>query len=437
MKNLFISERVFSVPYGACVWRKRRRRHPLRLQPRPPASAPWGQQVDITGTVKAFTLTPIGEIEGIILTNGTEIHVPPHLTEQVAAAVRPGEAVAVRGWNTGVPNFIVATALTGQRGQSVVDQGPPASRYEATSSASRTSGAGSANGHGARPDLAGPARPARGCEWSHSRRRDNPKITAAFGVADASLLQPGQSVVAQGWSLSNSYGRVVDVQSITSAQQAVPPLPERAPLCLRHRRTGRLGAAATTAPAAARLNLDILIAEGDRNALDRTQLPARDARHCRRLHRQSAWRNRRRASDRATSNIFTRLHAAAPGGRDRSAVKCGDTIRVRGVRPRLADIVAAMALIADDGEAIVDNGPGHEDEHGPASRRPTKNDGSRRRRAAVALRTKGRPARRFARRRHDHSHRPEGSGVASQNCCAPARRSPFAARVWSLGTDEL
>ena len=105
--------------------RKRRRRRPLRPQHHPTASAPCDQQVDVTGTVKAFTLTPIGEIEGVILTNGTEIHVPPHLTEQVVSAVRLGEAVAVRGWNTGMPNFIVATALTGQRGQSVVDQGPP------------------------------------------------------------------------------------------------------------------------------------------------------------------------------------------------------------------------------------------------------------------------------------------------------------------------
>lgn len=49
-------------------------------------------------------------------------------------------------------------------------------------------------------------------------------------------------------------------------------------------------------------------------------------------------------------------------------VKCGDTIRVRGVRPRLADIVAAMALITDDGAVIVDHGPGHGDEHGPRHR---------------------------------------------------------------------
>ena len=194
--------------------------------PPPPASAVWGRQVDITGTVKAFTLTPIGDIEGIILTNGDEIHVPPHLTEQVAAAVRPGEAVAVRGWNTDIPNFVVATALTGQRGQSVVDQGPPPP--------------------GMRPPPPPPGQAAPGEQLAtvqgrilqvlHGPRGDmngailddgtTLKLPPPSAWQVASLLQPGQSVVAQGWSLSNSYGRVVEVQSINSAQPtAAPPTP--------------------------------------------------------------------------------------------------------------------------------------------------------------------------------------------------------------------
>jgi hypothetical protein len=193
--------------------------------PLPPASAPFDQQVDVTGTIKAFTLTPIGEIEGMILTNGTEIHVPPHLTEQVVSAVHPGEAVAVRGWNTGVPNFVVATAVTGQRGQSVVDQGPPPP--------------------GMRPPPPPPGQPAPGAQMATVRGRilqilHGPRSDANGALLDdgttlkfppptawptASLLRPGQAVVAQGWSLSNSYGRVVDVQSIASAQQAGPPSP--------------------------------------------------------------------------------------------------------------------------------------------------------------------------------------------------------------------
>ena len=95
----------------------------VQSQASPPAiaaTAVWGQQADIQGTVKAFKMTPVGDLEGMILTDGTEVHV----SAQLAAAVRPGEAVRVLGWRTSVPNFVVATSLTGQHGQSVVDQGP-------------------------------------------------------------------------------------------------------------------------------------------------------------------------------------------------------------------------------------------------------------------------------------------------------------------------
>jgi hypothetical protein len=195
------------------------------LAQRPPISSPFDQQVDVTGTVKAFTLTPIGEIEGLILTNGTEIHVPPHLTEQVASAVRPGEAVAVRGWNSGVPNFVIATALTGQRGQSVVDQGPPppGTRPPPLPPGQAMPGAQTATVQGRISQiLHGPRSDANGALLDDGTTLKFPPPTA---WQTTSLLQPGQSIVAQGWSLSNSYGRVVEVQSITSAQQAAPALP--------------------------------------------------------------------------------------------------------------------------------------------------------------------------------------------------------------------
>jgi hypothetical protein len=175
------------------------------------APAAWGQQADIVGTVKAFTMTPVGDLEGMILTDGTEIHVPPHLSTQLAAAVRQGEAVRVRGWRTGVPNFIVATSLTGQRGQSVVDQGPPPP--------------------GTMPPPLPPGQPAPGAQQAtvqgrvlqvlHGPRGDMNgaflddgtilKLPPPAAWQASSVLQPGLSVTAQGWALSNSYGRVIDV----------------------------------------------------------------------------------------------------------------------------------------------------------------------------------------------------------------------------------
>ena len=49
------------------------------------------------GIVRQYTLTPGGDIDGIILTDGTEVKLPPHLTAQTVFAIRPGDPVSVRG----------------------------------------------------------------------------------------------------------------------------------------------------------------------------------------------------------------------------------------------------------------------------------------------------------------------------------------------------
>jgi hypothetical protein len=43
-----------------------------------------------------------------------------------------------------------------------------------------------------------------------------------------------------------------------------------------------------------------------------------------------------------------------------SSVTPGDRVRVRGIRPRGADMIAAVAVIAHDGQLILDNGPDYE-----------------------------------------------------------------------------
>lgn len=49
------------------------------------------------GTVKQYTLTPRGDVDGVILTDGTEVKLPPHLTAQTVFAIHPGDEVSVRG----------------------------------------------------------------------------------------------------------------------------------------------------------------------------------------------------------------------------------------------------------------------------------------------------------------------------------------------------
>ena len=48
------------------------------------------------GVVAAYSLTPRGDVDGLILTDGTEVHLPPHLGAQLVFAVKPGCTICRR-----------------------------------------------------------------------------------------------------------------------------------------------------------------------------------------------------------------------------------------------------------------------------------------------------------------------------------------------------
>src|SRR5437870_6072852 len=78
------------------------------------------------GTVKQYTLTPRGDVDGLILADGTEVKLAPHLTGQVVYAVRPGDAVTIRGLKArALPLVDAASIVNDATGASVVDNGPP------------------------------------------------------------------------------------------------------------------------------------------------------------------------------------------------------------------------------------------------------------------------------------------------------------------------
>ena len=64
--------------------------------PPPPAATAPGPVYDPSGlpatkgTVARYSLTPRGDVDGLILGDGTEVHLPPHLGTQLVYAVRPG-----------------------------------------------------------------------------------------------------------------------------------------------------------------------------------------------------------------------------------------------------------------------------------------------------------------------------------------------------------
>jgi hypothetical protein len=202
-------------------------------QPAGPAAPPgvWGQQAaNITSALHQFELTPSGEVEGLILNNGTEVHLPPHLTAQLTAAIRPGDQVQVRGWQSATPDFVIGSSVTDARtGQTVVDQGPPPP--------------------GTMPPPPPPGQPAPGAQWATMQGRVVQYIHGPKGDINGVLLdngtelklpppaayqvsvwvQPGQTITAQGYVLSNAFGRVMNVQAVGPSPQSLAQVTWMAP----------------------------------------------------------------------------------------------------------------------------------------------------------------------------------------------------------------
>jgi hypothetical protein len=84
------------------------------------------QQLPATeGTVSRYTLTPRGDVDGLILTDGTEVHFPPHLSTQLVYAIKPGDSVRVRGLRALSAPLVAAISITNDAsGQTVLDNGP-------------------------------------------------------------------------------------------------------------------------------------------------------------------------------------------------------------------------------------------------------------------------------------------------------------------------
>jgi hypothetical protein len=52
---------------------------------------------EITGIVDQFLVNKHGEADGFLLTDGEEVHVPPHLSARLLRNALPGSQVKVRG----------------------------------------------------------------------------------------------------------------------------------------------------------------------------------------------------------------------------------------------------------------------------------------------------------------------------------------------------
>jgi hypothetical protein len=83
----------------------------------------------IEGKVAQYSLTPRGDVDGLILEDGTEVHLPPHLGVQLVFAVKPGDQVTVHRLKARSISMVQAMSVTNDAtGSTVTDNGPNGAR---------------------------------------------------------------------------------------------------------------------------------------------------------------------------------------------------------------------------------------------------------------------------------------------------------------------
>jgi hypothetical protein len=184
----------------------------------PPPAGPGAPMYDLQqlpatkGTVSRYTLTPRGDVDGLILADGTEVHFPPHLSTQLVYAIKPGDAVTVRGLKALSAPLIAAIAITNDTtGYTVVDMGPGAGPGPGPRGAQQpmsVQGRVQMSLHGPRGELNGAM-----LEDGTILRLSPPEAQRL-----AALLMPGETIVVQGDGLTTAMGRVVEVQAIGPSQ---------------------------------------------------------------------------------------------------------------------------------------------------------------------------------------------------------------------------
>ncbi|WP_336886959.1 hypothetical protein [Methylobacterium sp. SyP6R] len=180
-----------------------------------------GTLPETKGTVKQYTLTPRGDVDGLILTDGTEVKLPPRLSGAVVFTVKPGDAVSVRGMRARALPLVDGASIRNEAtGATLTTLGPP----EPAADETVLSGRIAALLHGRRGEV-------NGALLDDGTTLRLPPHEAARLSA---TLRAGQSVSLRGSVAKSPLGTVVEVRALgtgpdTLVEVGGPPPRPRGP----------------------------------------------------------------------------------------------------------------------------------------------------------------------------------------------------------------
>jgi hypothetical protein len=178
---------------------------------------------EITGTVDQFLVNKHGEADGFLLTDGEEVHVPPHLSSRLLRDVRPGSKVRVRGVRPRGVQMVAAVAIDTAKGR-ILDQGPDVREDDEAFERAKHAPM-SAQGI-VKQAIHGPKGETRGAVLEDGRIiRLPPHEAKRF----SDLLKKGARISVSGDGATTSFGTVVEAHEIGASAQTSKPIETKKP----------------------------------------------------------------------------------------------------------------------------------------------------------------------------------------------------------------
>lgn len=211
------------------------------MAPDLPAPATRGAAYDpqqfpaIRGEIERLSLTAHGDVDGVILKDGTEVIMSPELSTQIAFSIKPGDRVTIHGLRAAalplvhavsVTDDVTHRTVTDSDGSAPMTPPPAQPAPPPRGAASLTRGPGNETSGRVRMALHGPQGEVNGVLLdSGVILRFPPDQVGQLG----SLIQPHAALVAEGTLATNTLGTVMEVRRLGAARDRLIAVGPSAP----------------------------------------------------------------------------------------------------------------------------------------------------------------------------------------------------------------
>lgn len=171
-------------------------------------------------SVRRFLLNPHGDVDGLLLRDGTQVNFPAHMSRELTAAVKVADDVSIEGYRP-FPGLVKAYVITNiHTGQRVIEREPglrdriPPHLREASLAAVSTSGKVEHLLLGVRGEVKGVI----------LDNGDTIRVPPHASYRLGALLQVGQPIAASGYGSATQYGHALEAVAIGSSGQTLQPV---------------------------------------------------------------------------------------------------------------------------------------------------------------------------------------------------------------------